>query len=65
MARSSLPRPLTQQWAWQLHAACRTLDPSLFFHPDGNEDTHAANECSRPKPSASAAQSFHSAGTTP
>lgn len=30
-----LPQPLTDLWDWQRHAACRNLDSSMFFHPDG------------------------------
>jgi WhiB family redox-sensing transcriptional regulator len=29
-----LPAPLAEFWDWQLHAACRTADPSVFFHPE-------------------------------
>lgn len=29
-----LPAPVTDTWDWQMHAACRGLDSSLFFHPD-------------------------------
>ncbi|WP_081618242.1 WhiB family transcriptional regulator [Mycobacterium sp. 155] len=31
------------EWEWQLRAKCRTVDPSLFFHPDG-ERGHARQE---------------------
>jgi WhiB family redox-sensing transcriptional regulator len=27
-------RPLVDDWAWQANAACRGMDPDLFFHPD-------------------------------
>lgn len=30
-----LPQPLTDVWDWQRQAACRNLDSSTFFHPDG------------------------------
>jgi WhiB family redox-sensing transcriptional regulator len=30
-----LPGPNTDLWDWQLHGACRGLDSSLFFHPEG------------------------------
>ncbi|WP_405014645.1 WhiB family transcriptional regulator [Kitasatospora sp. NBC_01539] len=32
---SRLPGAFEHHWNWQLHAACRTLDSSLFFHPSG------------------------------
>ena len=30
-----LPQPLVEVWDWQRRAACRNLDSSMFFHPDG------------------------------
>lgn len=27
-----LPHPINENWAWQLQAACRGLETSLFFH---------------------------------
>lgn len=30
-----LPNPLADVWAWQLEAACREVNPELFFHPEG------------------------------
>jgi len=32
---SRLPGPIADIWAWQLQGACRTADPDLFFHPEG------------------------------
>ncbi|MGV1006708.1 MAG: WhiB family transcriptional regulator, partial [Candidatus Nanopelagicales bacterium] len=32
---SRLPGPNTDFWAWQMQAACRGVDSSVFFHPDG------------------------------
>jgi WhiB family redox-sensing transcriptional regulator len=29
-----LPVPVTEIWDWQIYAACRDLDTSMFFHPD-------------------------------
>jgi len=31
----TLPPPTVERWDWQLAAACRGLDSSLFFPPDG------------------------------
>ena len=28
-----LPGPQPEKWEWQLRAACRGMDSSLFFHP--------------------------------
>ncbi|RDH78760.1 WhiB family transcriptional regulator [Mycolicibacterium moriokaense] len=28
-------QPINDVWAWQLHARCRSADPRIFFHPDG------------------------------
>jgi len=30
-----LPVPVTDIWDWQLSGACRGMDSSLFFHPEG------------------------------
>jgi WhiB family redox-sensing transcriptional regulator len=28
-----LPGPNADEYEWQLHAACRGMDSSIFFHP--------------------------------
>ncbi|EJZ15565.1 WhiB family transcriptional regulator [Mycolicibacterium fortuitum] len=28
-------RPIAAEWAWQQNARCRSADPNLFFHPEG------------------------------
>jgi WhiB family redox-sensing transcriptional regulator len=39
---SRLPSPQSEVWEWQLQGACRTLDPSLFFHPEGERGPRRA-----------------------
>ena len=33
-SRKTLPRPVADDWAWQLRAACRDGPETMFFHPD-------------------------------
>ncbi|RKT89149.1 WhiB family transcriptional regulator, redox-sensing transcriptional regulator [Saccharopolyspora antimicrobica] len=33
-ATSRLPKPVSEAWHWQLHAACRDVNVSRFFHPE-------------------------------
>ncbi|RYF56742.1 MAG: WhiB family transcriptional regulator [Comamonadaceae bacterium] len=30
----TIPAPIAETWDWQLSAACRGADSSVFFHPD-------------------------------
>lgn len=32
---SRLPGPIADVWDWQFQGACRTADPTVFFHPEG------------------------------
>lgn len=32
---SRLPHPLMDLWEWQFAGACRYVEPSAFFHPEG------------------------------
>jgi len=32
---SRLPGPNADLWDWQLEGRCRTVDPDMFFHPEG------------------------------
>jgi len=36
-----LPAPVVAHWEWQLQAACRGMDSSLFFHPANERNTDA------------------------
>ena len=35
-----LPQPVSEEWDWQLFAACRGMDVEMFFHPleEGRRD---------------------------
>src|SRR5882757_5472925 len=51
---SRLPGPNADLWDWQLVAACRGVDSSLFFHPEGERgaarsarETSAKEVCMR------------------
>jgi WhiB family transcriptional regulator, redox-sensing transcriptional regulator len=39
---SRLPGPIADIWEWQLQGACRTSDPDLFFHPEGERGPRKA-----------------------
>jgi WhiB family redox-sensing transcriptional regulator len=41
-----LPRPVSTAWDWQMRAACRGIDSSVFFHPE-NERGAAKDERDR------------------
>ena len=30
-----LPGPVMDLWEWQYDGACRSADPTMFFHPEG------------------------------
>lgn len=32
---SRLPGPVMDHWEWQFDGACRQVEPSTFFHPEG------------------------------
>ena len=40
---SRLPRPVSDHWEWQLRGSCRGVDPSLFFHPEGERGPRRSN----------------------
>jgi WhiB family transcriptional regulator, redox-sensing transcriptional regulator len=35
-----LPRPVAEEWDWQMSALCRGMDPALFFHPWNERGVH-------------------------
>lgn len=42
---SRLPGPNADVWDWQLRGRCRTVDPEIFFHPEGERGvTRAARD---------------------
>lgn len=46
---SRIPTPLAGLWEWQLRAACRGMDSTLFFHPDGEHTTAKAQRIAAAK----------------
>lgn len=34
----TLPGPTTEEWGWQMHAACRGADPRVFFDTSGQDE---------------------------
>jgi WhiB family redox-sensing transcriptional regulator len=40
---SRLPGPVADLWDWQLLAACRGADSSVFFHPEGERGAARRN----------------------
>ncbi len=44
-----LPRPVAQEWEWQLDAACQGLNSTIFFHPDGERGAARARRANRAK----------------
>jgi WhiB family redox-sensing transcriptional regulator len=41
--RSEALRPVADEWDWQFEGACRTMDPEMFFHPDGERGPRRRN----------------------
>jgi WhiB family redox-sensing transcriptional regulator len=40
---SRLPGPVADVWDWQLQGTCRTSDPDVFFHPEGERGPARVN----------------------
>jgi len=44
-----LPGPVSDIWDWQMQGACRGMDSSFFFHPEGERGPARANRERRAK----------------
>jgi len=44
-----LPLPVTEIWEWQMRGACRGMDSTFFFHPEGERGPARANREARAK----------------
>ena len=44
-----LPKPVAQEWEWQLEGACQGLNSSVFFHPDGERGSARARRAYQAK----------------
>ena len=42
-------RPATDAWDWQLHGACRGVESTVFFHPEGERGRARAARIRRAK----------------
>ncbi len=49
VAAGLLPLPITSAWDWQLDAACRDVDDTMFFHPDHERGSAKNNRDDRAK----------------
>lgn len=48
-AVTRLPTPVVETWDWQLDAACRDVNTSVFFHPDNERGRARTNREERAK----------------
>jgi WhiB family redox-sensing transcriptional regulator len=44
-----LPVPVTDIWDWQMRGACRGMDSTFFFHPEGERGPARASREARAK----------------
>ena len=44
-----LPIPVTDVWDWQIRGACRGMDSTYFFHPEGERGTAKVSREARAK----------------
>lgn len=48
-ASGTLPAPHVDQYEWQVHAACRSVDTEVFFHPENERGSARARREERAK----------------
>ena len=46
---SRLPGPMDHEWSWQARGACRGMDSSVFYHPDGERNPSRARRTAQAK----------------
>lgn len=44
-----LPKPVANEWDWQLKGSCQGLNSSVFFHPDGERGSARSRRADRAK----------------
>ena len=44
-----LPKPVTETYDWQLHAACKDVNTNQFFHPDNERGSARTTRDERAK----------------
>ena len=44
-----LPKPVANEWDWQLRGSCQGLNSSVFFHPDGERGSARSRRADRAK----------------
>jgi WhiB family redox-sensing transcriptional regulator len=44
-----LPKPVANEWDWQLQGSCQGLNSSVFFHPDGERGSARSRRAGRAK----------------
>ena len=64
--RRRRPAPVTEEWDWQMQAACRDLDSAVFFNPlgeRGHEKLRRELHAQRPPPGPCRGLTRHPAAT--
>src|SRR5436305_10164243 len=44
-----LPKPVANEWDWQLQGSCQGLNSNVFFHPDGERGSARSRRADRAK----------------